>query len=122
MVFRYRFDWLEWDRRTIEKMIVLYCSKNHTGRILKSFYGNKPICPDCKNLLDYALTRIEKCPYGNDKPNCASCTTHCYKPVMRKYVRKSMRYSGPRVIFYHPLTALIYIYRKKNKVIKKLLF
>lgn len=95
-------------------MIVLYCRQNHLVRESNAVYGNKLICLDCRNLLDYALIKIDNCRYGNLKPDCSSCTTHCYKHDMQTFVKKVMRYSGPRMIFYHPLTSLLYIYRKES--------
>ena len=48
--------------------------------------------------MAYARLRLEKCRYGADKPTCAKCTTHCYRPAMRERVRAVMRYSGPRML------------------------
>ncbi len=37
---------------------------------------------------------------------CSKCPIHCYKPKMREHIREVMRYSGPRMIFYHPIIAI----------------
>jgi hypothetical protein len=89
---------LEREEQTIGTMVAIYCRGRHprTGGL----------CAECRQLLDYALQRIEKCPYGEDKPVCARCPIHCYKPVMREEVRKVMRYAGPRMLRYHPLLTL----------------
>lgn len=97
---------LVWEGRTVEKMVVLYCKHHHQERTFTSEYGQKPLCADCHALLTYALKRIEACRYGANKPTCANCTTHCYKPVMRESIRQVMRYAGPRMLLYHPLAAL----------------
>jgi len=54
----------------------------------------------------YAEKRLEKCPFGEDKPTCANCPIHCYKADRRAQVKSIMRYSGPRMMFRHPLFAL----------------
>ena len=61
---------------------------------------------DEKTLVNYALKRIEKCPMMKDKTFCSQCHIHCYEKNMQKQIKKVMRYSGPRMIFYHPLLAL----------------
>ena len=86
------------ERETIGAMLALYCRGRH--------HLAEGLCPECRRLSDYARQRIEKCPYGEDKPVCARCPIHCYKPVMREEVRKVMRYAGPRMLLYHPLLTL----------------
>jgi hypothetical protein len=110
----FKFDWNEWERRTIEKMVALYCRNNHVGRNIKSATLKKDICEECNSLLEYSLQRIDKCQFGIHKSNCSDCTVHCFKPEMREAVKKAMRYSGPRMIFNYPFTAIVYIYRKKR--------
>ena len=39
------------------------------------------------------------------KTTCARCSVHCYNPKMRRGIRVVMRYSGPRMFFYHPVMA-----------------
>src|SRR3972149_6715143 len=91
-------DPLKRERHTIQVMIGIYCRGHHRPK--------EALCADCRALLDYALQRIEKCPFQADKPTCAKCTIHCYKPAMREQVRRVMRYAGPRMIIRHPLLAL----------------
>ena len=91
-------DHLERENLTMEKMVGIYCRAHHgTAREL---------CDDCKQFLDYAEVRLEKCPYGEDKPTCANCPVHCYKPHYRAQAKAIMRYSGPRMLFRHPLLTL----------------
>ncbi len=61
---------IEREFRTMGKMVGIYCSAHHNARGL---------CEDCERFLDYAEVRLEKCPYGEDKPTCANCPVHCYK-------------------------------------------
>lgn len=77
-------------------MIHLYCSKNH---------HTKNLYPDCKELLDYAQTRSQRCPFMEKKTFCAHCKVHCYKTEMRERIRQVMRYAGPIMIIYNPKTA-----------------
>ncbi len=93
-----REDPLKRERHTIQVMIGIYCRGQHRPK--------EALCADCRALLDYALQRIEKCPFQADKPTCANCTIHCYKPLMREQVRRVMRYAGPRMMVRHPILAL----------------
>jgi hypothetical protein len=86
----------EW--RTIEAMIALYCRDHHATR--------GQLCPACGDLRDYARQRLEKCPYGEQKPTCAKCPVHCYKPACREQVRQVMRYAGPRLLLRRPILTI----------------
>ena len=77
----------------LEKMIDIYCHKKHSGKIL---------CKECKELLDYANLRNEKCRFKYNKGFCSNCKAPCYNPEMRKKIRAVMRFSGPRMIFRTP--------------------
>ena len=86
------------EKKTITAMIVLYCRNNHANE-----HG---ICPDCSDLSQYCRDRLERCPWGEDKPVCAKCPIHCYAPAYRERVRQVMRFSGPRMFYTHPLLAI----------------
>ncbi len=64
------------------------------------------MCAECAEFRSYAEKRLQKCPYGEDKPTCANCPIHCYKPARRAQVRKIMRYAGPRMLLRHPVLAI----------------
>ena len=88
-----------WEKRVVSEMIAIYCrGKHHTGR--------GKLCPECRLLQTYALQRTEHCPFMAAKTTCARCSVHCYNPKMRRGIRVVMRYSGPRMFFYHPVMAL----------------
>ena len=97
------------ERRTISVMIQMYC-RGHHGR-----YEDR-LCADCRDLLDYALHRIDKCPFCPDKPTCANCPIHCYKPDRREEVGRVMRYAGPRMLRRHPVLALLHVLDGRRKV------
>ncbi|MCX6968475.1 MAG: nitrous oxide-stimulated promoter family protein [Verrucomicrobia bacterium] len=88
------------ERRTIQLMIGIYCRGRHRQE--------KALCGECQQLFDYAMVRVDKCPFQNNKPTCAKCPVHCYKPTMRAQVREAMRYAGPRMMWRHPLLALLH--------------
>lgn len=63
---------------------------------------------DAESLKAYARKRIEHCRFRNEqrKPFCNVCPVHCYKPEMREQIRLVMRYSGPRMLFRHPIISM----------------
>ncbi len=83
-------------------MIELFCRDNHADRVKLP----AALCDECRELLDYAMKRIDRCPYGEEKPTCANCPIHCYKRDRREQVRRVMRYSGPRMVRRHPVLAV----------------
>ena len=84
--------------KTIEAMIHIFCHDQHGTA--------DALCEECQELLDYARQRLDKCPFGEDKPTCSNCTIHCYKPEMRERVTAVMRYAGPRMMRHHPILAM----------------
>ena len=64
------------------------------------------LCDDCQALCDYALARIEHCPMMEHKTFCSRCPVHCYREQMREKIRAVMRFSGPRMLFHHPLAVV----------------
>jgi hypothetical protein len=63
----------------------------------------------CAEAQDYALHRIEHCPFGPGKPVCSKCRVHCYGAEQRERIRRVMRYAGPRMLLAHPLLALLHL-------------
>lgn len=101
---------IEREQRTVAQMIGIYCRhKEHNLKGHKNNEHNEELCADCAGLLEYALTRLSKCPFGESKTSCRKCTVHCYRPDMKLKIKAVMRYSGPRMILYHPITALRHI-------------
>ena len=91
---------------TIETMIDMYCHNHHTSGEL---------CQECSALLEYAHRCLEKCPFQEGKTTCIKCAVHCYKPVMRERIREIMRYSGPRMIYRHPIAATLHLIDGRRK-------
>ena len=90
------------EQYVVEEMIRLYCRKNHKIQ----YRETGTMCPVCQQLSDYAKLRSQKCPFMEKKTFCANCKVHCYKPEMREQIRKVMRFSGPRMLLYHPVLAV----------------
>ena len=96
------------EKLLVSEMIALYCRKQHGS-------AKGTLCPDCQQLHDYALSRIEKCPFMETKTFCSACKVHCYQPAMRGKIRDVMRFSGPRMIFRHPVTAICHVIETKKE-------
>ena len=86
------------EKRTVDAMVRIFCEGQHgTG---------DGLCSECRELLHYAVERLKRCPFEERKPTCADCPIHCYRPAMRDKIRAVMRYSGPRMLFRHPVLAI----------------
>lgn len=96
----------EREKETVSLMICLYCKKHH---------GGKPLCPECSQLDTYARLRSDKCPFMETKTFCSNCRVHCYKADMRERIRAVMRYSGPRMLLYHPVLAIRHVIETKKE-------
>ncbi|NUQ66189.1 MAG: nitrous oxide-stimulated promoter family protein [Pirellulales bacterium] len=83
-------------------MLDIYCRAHHGRR--------KELCSQCQDVLSYSLCRLNNCPFGAEKPACSDCPIHCYKRSMREQVREVMRYSGPRMLWRHPILALLHLW------------
>ncbi len=92
----------EREKALVTQMIALYCRGNHKTR-------KGQLCSECAALSEYACQRSDKCPFMEMKTFCSNCKVHCYKPEMREKIRAVMRYSGPRMMFHHPVTAIRHV-------------
>lgn len=97
----------EREKRTVSLMIRIYCKKKHGTK--------KGLCPECEALDAYARTRSEKCPFMETKTFCSNCKVHCYKADMREKIRAVMRFSGPRMIFSHPIMAIRHVIESQKE-------
>jgi hypothetical protein len=101
---------LKREHDTLVCMTRIYCQHHHNDP------EGARLCPECAKLMRYAEKRLEKCPYGQDKPTCANCPIHCYKPAQREMAQEVMRYAGPRMTWRHPWRALNHLFDKLRKV------
>ena len=88
------------EKKTVGAMIALYCRSHH---------GSRELCAECAPLRQYAFERLDKCTFQEGKTTCVKCKVHCYKPEMREKVRAVMRFSGPRMIYRHPVLAVMHL-------------
>jgi hypothetical protein len=95
------------EKKTITAMVRLFCREQHT---------HNSLCSDCNILLQYALLRLDRCPYQERKTTCAQCPVHCYQPEMRLKIQQIMRYSGPRMIYRHPVMAARHLIDGRRKI------
>lgn len=96
------------ERNVIKLMISVYC-RGHKHK--KS--DNSVLCDECNELLVYAYNKIDKCPFMKTKSFCSNCKIHCYSKDKREEIKKVMRYSGPRMIFHHPLLLILHFIKSK---------
>lgn len=94
----------------VDLMIRLYCHKKHGTK-------KKEVCSECQELMDYCHFRLSKCPFmkAGNKPFCSNCRIHCYDKEHREKIRQVMRFSGPRMIFYHPILACRHVIESKKE-------
>ncbi|NLJ40305.1 MAG: nitrous oxide-stimulated promoter family protein [Clostridiales bacterium] len=91
-------DKREHEKHIVNLMIKIYC------RGMK--HSPEAYCNDCKELMAYSNMRVDKCPFMKTKTFCKSCRIHCFKKDMRVRIKEVMRYSGPRMIFHHPILTI----------------
>ena len=103
----------EREKETVTEMISLYCRKNHGTR--------GTLCPACAELDAYARERSDRCPFMETKTFCSNCRVHCYRPDMRERIREVMQFSGPRMMFHHPVMAVRHLWetRKEKKRLER---
>lgn len=101
---------IEHEQRTVRRMIEIYCRHKH-GR--NGHDGGDGLCPECRELLDYAMLRLSRCKFGEGKPACVNCPVHCYKPDNRRRIARVMRHSGPWMLLYHPLMTVRHLCRRR---------
>lgn len=85
------------EQQMVAQMIKLYCHRKE---------GNQELCPECRELLTYALTRLDHCKFGEKKKSCKRCPVHCYRPDMKERIRRVMKWAAPRMFFRHPVEAI----------------
>lgn len=94
--------------KTVSAMVAIYCRDHHqqtTG-----------LCQQCRALLNYAETKLDRCPYGQSKPTCNKCPIHCYKPEQKQQMKQIMRYAGPRMLLPHPWLSIRHLLHERKAV------
>ena len=96
--------------KVVGLMIDLYCHHQH--------HTKHERCDECEALYQYAKKRIDLCPFMETKTFCSNCKVHCYQKEYREKIREVMRFSGPRMIFYHPILAIKHVISSKKEKTK----
>ena len=91
---------IEREKKTVKAMLHVFCRGSHKTR--------DGLCDECRELLNYAMKRLTKCPFRSGKTTCANCQVHCYNPPMREKIKDVMRYAGPKMIYRHPVLAMFH--------------
>ncbi len=97
----------EREKEMVSLMIQLYCRKKH--------HMKRGLCNECEQLREYAWERSDKCPFMETKTFCSNCKVHCYNQDKREKIRQVMRFSGPRMIFHHPIMAMRHAIESKKE-------
>ena len=108
------------EKKLIPVMLKMYCKGKHKTTRKAQGIPRGEVCAECKELTEYALFRLEKCPFKVNKKFCSFCKIHCYKPEMREKIKAVMKYSGPRMLITHPIFAISHVaqmikYKKRLK-------
>jgi hypothetical protein len=101
---------LETEYRTVKAMMQIYCKRHH---------HQDSLCHECQSLLNYAELRLDRCPYGQAKPTCNKCPIHCYKPEPKAQMKAVMRFSGPKMLFPHPILSIRHLLHERKNVPRK---
>jgi hypothetical protein len=98
---------IEREKKTVAAMVRLYCREHH----------DRPdgACKACQALLAYSHQRLDRCPYGDQKPACSECPIHCYQPARREAMREVMREAGPKMLWRHPWLALVHLWKERTR-------
>lgn len=95
------------EKLTIRKMIALYEHHCPQASAETAHY---------QALYDYAVKRLERCAYGEEKPACKQCPIHCYQPARREEMKQIMRWAGPRMLWTHPLLVVRHLMDDRRPV------
>lgn len=110
------------EKKLIPVMIRMYCRGNHKEERKNEGVKSRELCAKCQELAEYAAFRLEKCPFKKNKGFCSYCKIHCYKPEYRAEMKEVMKYSGPRMLFSHPIFAMSHVtamIKHKNQLKKQ---
>ncbi len=98
---------LQREKLTIQRMIALYQSSAPAALADPAHY---------QQLYQYACNRLDRCPFGEEKPACKQCPIHCYQPAKREEMKSIMRWAGPRMLWRHPILALRHLLDDRRPV------
>jgi hypothetical protein len=101
------------EKKMVKAMVKIYCENHH--------HTKNSLCPECIELRDYVIKRLENCRYQKKKPVCGRCGLKCYNNELKDSAEKMFMYSGPRMFFKNPILGIQHICDsfKNNNQLKK---
>ena len=90
---------IELEKRIVSTMIDIYYKNQKTREAQE----------EKEALKAYALKRLKYCKFGEEKGFCSHCSVHCYSEKYREQIKRVMAYSGPRLLFKHPIMLIRHI-------------
>lgn len=87
-------------------MIKIFCKSNHSD---DNTYNCNNLCNKCYDMQKYMHYRIDHCKQNNF---CAYCGTKCHPKDKSDYMKKIMRYSGPRIFKKYPIISIKHFIKK----------
>jgi hypothetical protein len=93
------------EKATVAAMVRIFCADRHGTA--------EGLCESCEALLAYSHQRLDRCPYGEEKPACNQCPIHCYQPARRVAMREVMRTAGPKMLVRHPWLAIVHFWKER---------
>lgn len=93
---------ITFEKKTVTAMIDIYYKQ----------FSDEDSLLEKEDVLAYAMTRLNYCRFGEEKPTCKVCPVHCYKKSYQDKMKKIMRYSGPRMLIYHPIMSVEHFFKE----------
>jgi len=95
------------EMKTLNIIIATFCEYSHPSLPKNENH----LCVGCTELLAFAYSRLDRCPFRHEKPACARCYLHCYRCDLPKQalIRRAMRIGGPRLLLRHPVLFLLHL-------------
>lgn len=90
---------------------------NDKQKMLIAIFGvyqkyNKDTDLNLEEIKSYSLKRLDNCIHIGEDIFCGFCEIQCFGDKYKKEIRSIMRFSGPRMILYHPIMAIRYLKAK----------
>lgn len=101
-----RSNRIDREKRTFACMLHIYCHAHHGT--------HQQLCAGCYQLQHNANHRLTTCPFGSSKPACGKCPHNCHLPAERSLLREIMKFAGPRMLWRHPLLALLHLWDSRS--------
>lgn len=95
------------EQKTIHHMIALFAKYSPAAKEDAAHY---------ETLYGYAVNRLDRCAFGEEKPACKQCPIHCYQPARREEMKVIMRWAGPRMLWRHPILTLQHLIDDRRPV------